>query len=90
MAEIDEMKKDAKLFSLLMAFSIKQKTDENILFYFDKGNMGGLFPKYIKAGAPKEINCNGPQKLDHWISYKTRSSDGLGDQEVTDEIAKET
>lgn len=73
MAEIDEMKKDPKLFALLMAFSIKQKTDENILFYFDKGNMGGLFPKYIKAGAPKEINIDSKLRTRMTTAFNTKN-----------------
>lgn len=59
MAKIDDMKKDVKVFAKLIEFSKKEKTDENILFYYDKGNMDGVFPKYIKAGSPKEINIAG-------------------------------
>jgi hypothetical protein len=58
MAEMDDVKKDAAIFGKLLAFAIKEKNEENILFYFDKGNMAALFPKYIKTGAPKEINID--------------------------------
>lgn len=60
MAKLDDWKKNATLFGMLLKFSIKEKTDENILFYFDKGNMAAIYPKYIKSGAPKEINIASP------------------------------
>lgn len=60
MAKLDDMKKDRTLFGMLLKFSIKEQTDENILFYFDKGNMDGIYKKYIKPGSPKEINIDSP------------------------------
>jgi len=58
MAKLDDMKKNLPLFGMLLKFSIKEQTDENILFYFDKGNMDGIYKKYIKPGSPKEINID--------------------------------
>lgn len=75
MAKIDDMKKNAKAFAMLIEFSKKEKTDENILFYYDKGNMDGLFPKYIKDGAPKEINIAGAlrKKLTEAFNSKNKA-----------------
>ena len=59
--KIDDAKKDGKLFVLLLQFSKKEFTDENLMFYFDKGNMKGIHPKYIAASAKKQVNL--PYKL---------------------------
>lgn len=54
--KLEEIKKDNKVMAALIKFCQKEHNVENILFYFDKGNMAGVHPKYVAAGSPKEVN----------------------------------
>ncbi|GEM_PF-1741178 len=72
MGKLDDLKKNATLFGMLLKFSIKEQTDENILFYFDKGNMAGIYPKYIKSGAPKEINIAAPLRTELTAAFTAK------------------
>ena len=53
---LKDVLKDKKLFPLLLAFSIKEHNDENILFLTDTIKNEVLYKKYVAKGAPKEIN----------------------------------
>ena len=54
----EQIKKNAKLTMALIKFGKKEYTQENIMYYFDKGNMAGVHPKYIKSGAPRMVNVS--------------------------------
>lgn len=55
---VDQIKKNAKLMAALLKFAKKEYNDENILFYFDKGNMAAVHPKYVAVGAKRSINIS--------------------------------
>lgn len=55
---LEEMPKHPKLMAGLLALAKRETNMEGFLFYFDKGNMAGVHPKYVKVGAPKEVNIS--------------------------------
>ncbi len=55
----DDFKKNAKLNAALMLHMKKGYTLENFLFYFDKGNAAGIYPKYLAPNAKAEVNIPG-------------------------------
>lgn len=41
---------------------VKEHSEENFLFVYDKSNNQVLYEKYIKEGAPREVNISGAQR----------------------------
>jgi len=61
MAEINnlaDLNKDPNLLMAAMNFAEKEFNAENIMFYFDKGNAAGIYPKYIDPKGQKPANIN--------------------------------
>jgi hypothetical protein len=56
--KLAEIQKDKKLMGAFLQFAKDEHALENVTFYFDKGNMAGVHPKYIRVGAPKQINIS--------------------------------
>ena len=50
--------KNPNLNALLMQYMQATHTDENWSFYFDKGNNEARYLKFIKVGAPKQVNID--------------------------------
>ena len=53
-----EVKADAKLLAFVLAGAKRLHSDENVLFFFAKGNPEGLYPKYISSKSPQQINID--------------------------------
>jgi len=53
---LSELKGDAKLLAAAIAFAKKERNDENIMFFFDKGNAEAVYPKYISPSASTQVN----------------------------------
>jgi hypothetical protein len=65
---VDQIKSDPKLFAAFFAHSKKSLCSENLLFYFDKGNAQGVYPKYLDKKSATQVNVdatllNAAQKL---------------------------
>lgn len=59
----DEAKKDAQLRALLKTFMEKSGLDETFEFlYTSESNNQTLYNRFIKSGAPMEVNIDGAQK----------------------------
>ena len=58
MAEVklSGLKSDSKLLAAAIMFAKKEHTDENILFFYDKGNAEAIYPKYIDAKSKSQVN----------------------------------
>lgn len=54
--KLSELKADPKLLAAALIFAKKEHNDENILFFYDKGNAEGIYPKYIDAKAKSQVN----------------------------------
>jgi hypothetical protein len=50
------LKKNPKLLAAALAHAKKEHNEENLLFWFDKGNAEALWSKYIRPGSPKQVN----------------------------------
>lgn len=60
MSKIEDLKRtEPALFAKLLAFSVKEHNEENILFLFAKGNMDGIFNTYIDEKGDRAINIDG-------------------------------
>lgn len=55
---LEDIKADAKMMAAYLAYSKRRYTDNEVLFYFDKGNAAGIYPKYIDPKGQKPANIN--------------------------------
>ena len=56
--KLSEVGKNAALNAKLQQFMVASHTDENWSFFWDKGNNEARYLKFIKPGAPKEVNID--------------------------------
>jgi hypothetical protein len=55
---LEDIKADAKMMAAYLAYSKRRYTDNEVLFYFDKGNAAGIYPKYLDSKSSKAVNIN--------------------------------
>jgi hypothetical protein len=55
---LEDIKADAKMMAAYLAYSKRLYTDNEVLFYFDKGNAAGIYPKYIDPDGQKPANID--------------------------------
>jgi hypothetical protein len=55
---LGDLKADPKLLMAALTFAKKDRSDENISFFYDKGNAEGVWAKYIDPKAAKQVNLS--------------------------------
>ncbi len=70
--KIEEVAKDAKLMPVLKAYMVGQHNGENYDFYFSKDSCEKLYPKFISAKSPTQVNLPSSiqKKLDDLAKIK--------------------
>lgn len=56
--DLPSLKKNPKLLAAAIEHAKSERNDENLLFWFDKGNAEALWRKYIRPGSPKQVNLS--------------------------------
>lgn len=81
-----DIKKDAKLGGALMRYMKGKHCEENFLFYFAKGDPMALYDRFIKSGAPMEVNLD--SKLTKAAAQIASAGDAKMMQKVIDQGKK--
>jgi hypothetical protein len=55
---LEDIKADPKMMAAYLAYSKRRYTDNEVLFYFDKGNAAGIYPKYLDPKSSKAANIS--------------------------------
>lgn len=55
---LEDIKADAKMMAAYLAYCKRRYTDNEVLFYFDKGNAAAIYPKYIDPKSSKAVNVS--------------------------------
>jgi hypothetical protein len=55
---IDDFKKTPKLMAAYMAYAKRRLMLNEVMFYFDKGNAQGVYPKYLDLKSNTQVNVN--------------------------------
>lgn len=53
-----QIKANPKMMAAYLAYSKRRYTENEVLFYFDKGNAAGVYPKYIDPKSSKAANLS--------------------------------
>jgi hypothetical protein len=53
---LEDVKADPKMMAAFLAYSKRRHCLNEVLFYFDKGNAAGIYPKYIDPKSPQAAN----------------------------------
>ncbi|MCL5775654.1 hypothetical protein M1105_01415 [Limibaculum sp. FT325] len=56
---VDEIKKNPKMMAAYLAYAKRRATLNEVMFYFDKGNAQGVWPKYLDPKAKLAVNVDG-------------------------------
>jgi hypothetical protein len=91
---LEDIKADSKMMAAYLAYSKRRYTDNEVLFYFDKGNAAGIYPKYIDPKSQKAANLSGkvvtPAKeladKDDFGNAKWKGIIATGKKEVSDAL----
>jgi hypothetical protein len=55
---LEDVKANPKMMAAFLAYSKRRQTLNEVLFYFDKGNAAGIYPKYIDSKSPQAANLS--------------------------------
>jgi hypothetical protein len=55
---IDEIKKDSKMMAAYLKYATSRHTLNEVMFYFDKGNAQGIYPKYLDEKSSSAVNVD--------------------------------
>jgi hypothetical protein len=91
---LTEVKADAKVWAAYLAFTKRNFTQNEALFYFDNGNAQGVYAKYIDPKSAKQANLTGrvtnPAKeladADDFNNPKWKAIIKAGKDEVADNL----